>query len=328
MTQAVERTEALGETARGALVHYDLNRPVTCELVHISENATFRVVEADGHPWALRVHRLGYQTAAAIESELAWMAALRAEAGVRSPRVRASLTGHRVVGVTDPRSGALRSCVLFEWLSGQHPSPQDESSFESLGVVTARMHRHSRGWRRPAGFTRFSWDLEAAFGRDARWGPWRGGMGVGPAESELLGRLERVLRRRLLAYGNGADRFGLVHADTRLANLLVDEGEVRVIDFDDSGFSWHLYDLATAFSFFEDAPRVPELIDRWLSGYRSVVSLPSEDEAEIWTFILFRRLLLVAWLGSHPTVDLARQLGSGYTAGTCVLAEWYLCQHD
>src|SRR5207248_8823317 len=115
-----------------------------------------------------------------------------------------------------------------------------------------------------------------------------------------------------------------VHADIRLANLLVDDGTVSVIDFDDSGFSWYLYDAGTTVSFFEHAPHVPQLLDSWLTGYRTVLGLPAEDEAEIETFILYRRLLLVAWIGSHTAVDIAQQLGAGYTRDSCDLAEAYL----
>jgi Ser/Thr protein kinase RdoA (MazF antagonist) len=164
------------------------------------------------------------------------------------------------------------------------------------------MHRHAREWSRPAWFTRFHWDYPAAFGRQARWGRWQDGIGVGPSEREILTRLDDALRARLRAFGTGPDRYGLVHADTRLANLLVHDGSVSVIDFDDSGFSWYLYDLGTAVSF-------------------------AEDEAEIWTFIMFRRLLLVAWIGSHRAVDIAAELGAGYTQGSCDLAESYLSTH-
>jgi hypothetical protein len=39
---------------------------------------------------------------------------------------------------------------------------------------------------------------------------------------------------------------------------------------------------------------------------------------------MFRRLLLLAWIGSHQGVDIAAELGAGYTRGTCDLAETYL----
>ncbi len=224
--------------------------------------------------------------------------------------------------------------MRFEFLPGTEPGsepagPGEEAAltsghFAELGEITARMHRHAKTWPRPAWFTRFHWDYDAAFGRQARWGRWQDGIGVGPSERRILARLDDVLAARLKAFGTGPERYGLVHADTRLANLLVHEGSVSVIDFDDSGFSWYLYDLGTSVSFFEHAPEVPALVDSWLEGYRRAGQLSAEDQAEIWTFIMFRRLLLVAWIGSHRAVDIAAELGAGYTQGSCDLAESYL----
>jgi Ser/Thr protein kinase RdoA (MazF antagonist) len=294
----------------------------TVQLLNVSENATYLVEDPDQGPCILRVHRLGYHTEAEIESELAWMDALRTDAGVRTPRVLPARDGRRVLALPD--TGDLRHCVRFEYLAGTEPADDDAAHFAELGEVTARMHQHARQWPRPSWFTRFSWDYNAAFGREARWGRWQDGIGVGPAERAVLGRLDQVLAQRLAAFGTGPDRFGLVHADTRLANLLVDGGRVSVIDFDDSGFSWFLYDVGTSVSFFEHQPHVPDLVASWLAGYRRVLPLPAGDEAEIWTFIMFRRLLLVAWIGSHQGADIAQQLGAGYTQDSCDLAEWFL----
>jgi len=102
-----------------------------------------------------------------------------------------------------------------------------------------------------------------------------------------------------------------------------------VIDFDDCGFSWFMYDFSTTVSFMEDHPRVPELRDAWVRGYRSVAELGAAVEAELQTFVMLRRLLLVAWIGSHHTfAPEAAELGAGFTAGTCVLAEEYLSTHS
>ena len=121
-------------------------------------------------------------------------------------------------------------------------------------------------------------------------------------------------------------RFGLIHGDMRLANLLVDGPRVKVIDFDDCGFSWFIYDCATTVSFFEHAPEVPQLIEAWVRGYRRVGTLSAEDEAEIGTFVMLRRLLLVAWIGSHSETELAQAMGDDYTAGTVPLCEAYLAK--
>jgi Ser/Thr protein kinase RdoA (MazF antagonist) len=136
--------------------------------------------------------------------------------------------------------------------------------------------------------------------------------------------LQDTLRERLARFGSDPHRYGLVHADLRLANLLVHGDETYVIDFDDCGWSWFLYDFGAAVSFFEHDPRIPELSDAWVRGYRTVRHLPAEDEAEIPTFVMMRRLLLVAWIGSHSGTDLARSMGAEYTAGSLDLAEGYL----
>jgi len=325
--------------ARAALRRYDCHPGASVELLNVSENATFLVRDPGSGPSVLRVHRLGYHTEQEIASELAWMDALRAEAGVRTPRVLPATNGQRVVTVPE-NSSRERHCVRFEFLPGTEPGaepaeggPEDGQSiltgrhFEELGEITARMHGHARSWARPEWFTRFHWDYAAAFGDRARWGRWQDGVGVGPSERHVLTRLDDTLHARLSAFGQGPERYGLVHADTRLANLLVHEGSVSVIDFDDSGFSWYLYDLGTSVSFFEHSPEVPGLVDSWLTGYRQVAELSAEDEAEIWTFIMFRRLLLLAWIGSHQGVDIAAELGAGYTQGSCDLAESYLSTH-
>ncbi|MFC3984704.1 phosphotransferase enzyme family protein [Streptosporangium jomthongense] len=294
-------------------------------LINVSENATYRIDDpATGERRILRVHRLGYHSAPAIMSELAWLEALRREAGVRTPEVIPTPGGRRVLTVPGAQP---RDCVMFEFLPGAEP-PQDDAlvaGFERLGALTARMHRHARAWRPPTWFTRFHWDHDAALGVESRWGRWRDGVGVDDRARAVLGRLDARLRERLRRFGRGPERYGLIHADLRLANLLVTGGgEPSVIDFDDCGFGWYLYDLAAALSFIEHDPRVPELVDAWLRGYRAVTPLPARDEAEVWTFVMFRRLLLVAWIGTHTGVETAAELGAAYTEGTCELAERYL----
>ena len=215
-----------------------------------------------------------------------------------------------------------------EWVDGVEPdATRLASDFVQLGAITARLHTHARTWSRPAGFTRFVWDYDTSIGDRGWWGRWQDGLGMGAEELAVLGRLDDALRRRLAAYGTGPERFGLVHADMRLANLLVSGEQVNVIDFDDCGFSWYMYDLASSVSFIEHEPYIPELIDAWVRGYRTVAELSADDEAELPTFVMLRRLLLVAWIGSHAATQTAQEMGPEYTTMSCHLAEQYLSEH-
>src|SRR5215468_8925266 len=99
--------ERVTRCAQRALNAYGCHPDTTVRLLNVSENATYLVQDPSAGPSVLRVHRLGYHTEPAIASELAWMDALRAEAGVRTPRVLPAADGRRVVTV--PRRAARRS---------------------------------------------------------------------------------------------------------------------------------------------------------------------------------------------------------------------------
>jgi Ser/Thr protein kinase RdoA (MazF antagonist) len=323
---------SMDELAAAALGRFGLSPAATAALCNVSENHTYRVEDPEaGREYALRVHRPGYRTIPQIESELRWVDALREDGAVDTCVSVRAPGGERVVTVAADGLGE-RNVVLFEWLPGSEPDLEGDAvidGFRTLGAVSARMHAHSRAWQPPPGFDRPHWDYERTLGAGGHWGRWQDGLGMGREELALLERLDATVRGRLESYGQGPDRYGLVHADIRLANLLVDGAHVRVIDFDDSGFAWFMYDFATTVSFMEDHPRVPELRAAWLDGYRSVAPLDPADEAELDTFVMLRRLLLVAWIGSHHTFATeAAELGAGFTAGTCALAERYLSTHS
>ncbi len=316
----------LAEVSRSALASYALPAGCSVDLINLSENATYKVEAPDGTCWALRVHRDGYHSDTAIASELSWLIDLRQQNVVTTPVPVPGLDGEFMQKVGHDALPRARNVVLYEWESGVEPGVDEDlrKPFEMLGEITARMHRHVRSWQQPQWFERLTWDFETSLGERPHWGRWRDGMGMDDAKQALFGETVDLIGRRLETYGKGEDRFGLIHCDLRLANLLVDGTQVKVIDFDDCGFSWFMYDAATPVSFYEHLPEVPDLIDHWLAGYRRIIDLPQADEDEIPTFVMLRRLLLVAWIGSHSETELAQSMGVEYTAQTVDLCRTYM----
>jgi Ser/Thr protein kinase RdoA (MazF antagonist) len=311
--------------AERALAEYDLAPESPLSLLNLSENATYAVEDAaTGTRSILRVHRQNYHRAHEIESELDWLDALRRDSDLTVPTVLPARDGRRVVTVNV--DGTRRHVVHFEMVPGTEP---DETrltleDFHTLGRITAELHEHSHAWARPPGFSRFSWNWEHSLGGQPRWGRWQDAEGVGKQEHELLHRAERLLRGRLADYGSGPDRFGLIHADLRAANLLVDGSTITVIDFDDCGFGWFFYDFGTAVSFIEDDQALPEWQDSWSAGYRSRRPIAAADEDMLASFVLLRRLLLLAWMGTHSHSKESRTKAITYAVGSCTLAERYL----
>ena len=315
--------EHLRALVRVALPRWNLPATAALSLLNVSENATF-LAEADGRRVVLRVYRQGYHQQAEMESELAWISALRAEAVVETPAPLPGRDG-RLLQVL-PDGVVLRHAVAFAYMPGVEPQENGALGpwFARLGGLTARLHAQGRGWRRPPGFNRKRWDFSTMLGDAPHWGPWRAAIGLDAVGAAVLAGVAEQLRADLLEYGDGPERFGLVHADLRLTNLLVEGERLGVIDFDDCGFCWYLYDFAAAVSFMEHEPVVPALLRAWVGGYRQVAPLSAADVRMLPAFVMLRRMVLTAWLASHAETPTAQALGAGYTDGTVALGLRYL----
>lgn len=308
----------LYQQAHAALSGYPL-RDARPTLVSISENVIFRVDTAGDERYALRLHRPGYHTAPEICSELAWLDALHAS-GVEVPL---PVPGHdgQCLRTLPGDNGMTRHAVMFAWMDGNEPTPDiDPAAFARLGHITARLHDHSRHWTRPDGFVRKAWVPATMTGPHALWGQWDSVPGMTGAGRDLIAHCLRQVDAQLADYGTPPHRFGLIHADLRLANLLVSGTHTRVIDFDDCGLSWFMQDLAAALSFHEDHPHVPRWVDHWLRGYATSGTLTQADLDILPALVIQRRIQLLAWTGTHHDTQQVRSLGpdwSDRTLGLC-----------
>lgn len=304
------------------LGHWGFGPAARLRLLTISENATFLAEEGERRI-VLRAHRPGYHSEAEILSELAWIAALRQERLVATAAPVPGADGSLLLRLPLAAAGFVSA---FTFLPGRSPEPGEDlrPRFADLGAISARLHAHARAWARPPGFTRKSWTVATALGAPGHWGDWRAALGLTPGGRALLSRAEARIAAMLGAYGQGPARFGLIHGDLRLANLLVEADRLQVIDFDDCGFSWFMYDFAAAVSFFEHAPVVAELAEAWVAGYRQVAPLSPEDAAILPALVLLRRMLLLAWVKTHGEAPTAQEMGVAYTDGALDLAERFL----
>jgi Ser/Thr protein kinase RdoA (MazF antagonist) len=323
-------THAIIETIRSelsaALPRWGMSSDATLAFLSHSENTTFLAEDRAGQRLVLRVQRIGYHSPAEIVSELSWIAALITDEVIVTPRPRPDRDGQLLCSV--PLNGSTRQVVAFEHMSGHEPGATASLPvwFLKLGALTARLHGHSRSWERTPGFQRKTWDFDAMLGARPLWGDWRAALGLRDPEKQLLQRVADLLAQRIHTYGQPSHRFGLVHADLRLANLLVDGTRLGIIDFDDCGFSWFFYDFAAAVSFMEHEPIVAELQNAWLEGYRQLAPVSKADEAMLPVFVMLRRMLLTAWIASHSDTETARRLGTEYTEGTVAMGERFLAE--
>ncbi|WP_102110423.1 phosphotransferase enzyme family protein [Oceaniglobus roseus] len=259
-------------------------------LIRNRENAVFRVALPDGTPAALRLHRAGYQTDAAIRSELLWTEAL-AEADFPCPRPLRTDDGHILAR---PAFGPRASLVT--WIDappiGLADAPFDgrpeaqADLYHRLGRLLLDLHRTTDALTLPADFERPRWDLDGLTGATPLWGCFWTNPALGAPETALLSETRDALRAELSARPRDT---GLIHADLMQENVLHRDGRLSLIDFDDSGFGFRLYDLGTAMVQHWRTPHRADLAAALCDGY-------GRGHADLPMFTLLRALASAGWI--------------------------------
>ncbi|WDR06061.1 phosphotransferase [Devosia rhodophyticola] len=314
-------------TIQLALTRWPGTHNCSVTLINYSENHTYRIDSPEGPRFTLRLHRPGYQTTAAIKSELAWLTALAADDRLNLAR---PIIGNDGAYLQELALGAgdNRHAVLFAFAPGRELRADEDliGLFATLGTYAAIMHDHAENWRQPPDFERQHWSAAHILDADGLWGNWRIAPGVDDTVAKTLHRLDEALRINLARYGTAPHRYGLIHADMRLGNVLADGANITLIDFDDCGFCWFAYEFAAAISFYEAHPMVNQWKAAWLDNYERVRPLERADRNAIDTMILLRRMALLAWIGSHSETGLAQTHMPRFAENTARLAEGYLDQ--
>lgn len=316
-----ERVQILADEAVKA---YELPSDAEAVLMSISENATFRVENRQGPLGALRVYRAKNQTLEAIVSELTWIKSVAQSDFVNTPSIIKTKDG-REYGEILQNGVTPRYYTLFEYVEGTPPASNRTDIYKTLGNTVAKLHNQVLNWTPPADFERSAWDIGTILGPSAPWGNWRSGPDVTEELKITIGRAEDKLRKRLANYTQDSSNSGLVHGDLREANLIMDANdELWVIDYDDAGFSWLIWDLASSTSFLEASPNLTDIVDSWLDGYTGIRELRPEDFRAVPDIVFLRRLHLLAWMGSHPDGSPVEIYGDGFAEGTGEIAKAYL----
>ncbi|MCP3985444.1 MAG: phosphotransferase, partial [bacterium] len=174
------------------------------------------------------------------------------------------------------------------------------------------------------GFVRPRCDTDGLTGENPVWGRFWELAALSPEERTLIERTRDVVRRDLLAYGRPGARYGLIHADLVLENLLVDGSRIRIIDFDDAGEGWHLFDLATVLRLYLGTGHLNLVRDAMVEGDRNRRLLDDSDLKHLSLFLMARGLTYLAWMHTRRDTESARLKTPGMVTMACDLAERYL----
>ena len=313
---------ALWAEAREALLGFPKWNRVE-RLLSVRENAIFEVHGATSRRGVLRLHRAGYQDARSINSEMLWLKYLYSQRfPVPSPILA---EGDRLVSTT----ATGRHATLLGWVSGHHLGSSEDTvpigqRYSEIGATLARLHNVTDRFRPPAGFLRPSWDIDGFLGEEPLWGRFWEYSGLNAADTRLMHEVRGAAREDLERFFRSGADFGLIHADPLPDNVLLSESGPVIIDYDDSGYGFRMYDLAVASYRRIDEPGVERLSERLVAGYREHRELPDEHWETLPLFHLLRSLACLGWVEPRQDFPGSRERLHRYLETARVASRRYL----
>ena len=329
-----EQVAAMTEVARAALSRWAGNFE-EISLVKYRENAVFRLRDSNGDRFALRVHRSGYHNDVELKSELLWMSELAA-VSFDVPAVIPAKSSSLFVKATGPKISGPLQVDMLAWLEGE-PLGSIEAGFSCtpdelrdlyhrVGQLAARLHDQAAAWQLPVGFARHAWDAQGLLGPNPFWGDFRNLPDLS-AHLPLIDDACAKARSDLCLLGRSRENYGLIHADLVPENVLRNGGRLMLIDFDDAGFGWHMFELATALFWHTDRPCYSTIHDALVAGYRSVRQLSAAQWQQLPLFLYLRSLTYLGWVQTRSETATARELTPMLIDKAVLLASNYLTSH-
>lgn len=282
-------------------------------MIRNRENAVFEIALPKGRA-ALRLHREGYQDDAAIRSELWWCAAL-ARAGVNVPAALPATDGNLLVTLSTGRKASAIDWVQGEALGEagipyERPLPMLLEQHRTLGRLIADFHAATDRLTLPSDFIRPRWDLEGLLGEAPFWGRFWEHPEATEGQRAILARARAFLRDFLAGFDGS---LGPIHADVLRENILVNGHSLSLIDFDDSGIGFRLYDLGTVLSQNLYEPAYDQIRDALMQGYGT------QNRKAVELFTLARTCASVGW--TMPRLAPGDPVHPRHLARACMWAE-------
>ena len=185
-------------------------------------------VTVDNVPYILRRSKYSEYKAAHIDFELCWMNYLSAEIDEIVKPIP-SLNGNLFETVDNEYI-----LCLFEKAYGNHVE-LNESLFCDIGAMMGNMHRLTKSYSGNIVHPRFEWYNG--------WTTWDEYNIV--TDDEIQSFIARY-KRELQSLPKTNDSYGIIHEDIHAGNFFVNDGKIKLFDFDDCQFNWYVCDIAVA----------------------------------------------------------------------------------
>lgn len=275
---------------------------IKADILKFSENITVIIKEEQGK-FILRLNRPNYHSKKEIESEMLFMKDIEEGTDILLPKALKFKNGEFVSDIEI--FGNVLTCCCFSFVEGETIKSNSlflNENLEKIGETAAKLHKLSQ--KKKFTYPRFAWDFDAMLGDVHRWGRWQDMKEISETRREILQAAEEFIKKFLDDYGKGSECYGLIHSDLHTSNFIANDREFVLIDFDDCGYGWYMYDIAAALSLYSD--ELEKKRDAVLRGYLKHREITQKDFAALNVLIAARRMTRLGWLNSREGNDVSK----------------------
>ena len=233
------------------------------------------------------------------EAELLWLFALKRDTDLSVPEPIAAPNGALVHKVSTNNIPEGRVVTLLRWMPGRAIGKRPVPNLaRQIGAFMAQLHNHTVQFSLPDDINRPHTVWNKLMYWQDRQNDTSGTLTT--EQRDLCAIASKRLLAEIKELGTSED-YGLVHADLTLSNCLYHQGQLSVIDFADSRYASHYYDIAVPLTDFTeywqiDHQEYERLRGDFYEGYSSVRPLGRRYESAVETFMIARAFDVVEWI--------------------------------
>ena len=240
-----------------------------------------------------------------IRSHLLWLEALDRETDLFVQRPVRNLSGDFITHV-ESHGDRPFLVTLLRWVDGElvWDNYGDKAfvdlpsgTLQNVGTVLGKLHRHSSRWTPPEGFTRPGSKPEKLQLDLNRLRPAADDGRIGACDFAVLERTVCQVMEHAAEMDRSPRFRGLLHGDFSCGNCIVNQGEIRPIDFDWCRFGHLLADVGWCFAV---NPMSSTRCEAFLHGYEQQCNFPDNHLRTIECFFIDSCIRLLSWRAGNP----------------------------
>lgn len=254
-------------------------------------NVLYKVYGTDGEVYGLKICRDVSTTLEDNMYEEFFLSLFSKEEDFLVPQVIKNKYGLGVTFVSSAFFEQPRRTILYKWVEGKvfEKNRTNELFFE-LGKTMGKMHKATDGITIPEHLKAKMWDRvfyfrdEEVVYKDERYRDQFGSKGLELYE-KAISFTEEHLARMISKYP-----LRLLHGDINPWNVLLCDGKLGIIDFEDCILGYPAQDIAILLYYYRYHDEYEAFKESLLRGYNSEIPSAKFDEFELEVLILARRL--------------------------------------